>query len=332
MHFYQWKRRDLITLLGGAAAAWPLAVRAQQAAMPVVGVLLPGTQAAEMALLDAFKRGLTQAGYVEGETVALEYRWAEGRFDRLPALAADLVRRNVSAIVTLSGTISALAAKAATTSVPILFVTGGDPVKAGLIVSLNRPGGNVTGINLLAGLLDGKRVELLHEVAPNVVELAMLRNPNNPNSDPEIDEARAAAGTKGLRLRIFDASAPSEIDSAYAALARERLRAVVVGTDPFLNDRVEQLVGLAARHATPAIYGYREFVAAGGLLSYGTSRTEACRQLGIYVARVLKGERPADLPVQQAVKIELVLNIKTAKTLGLSFPLPLLARADEVIE
>src|SRR5262249_14727452 len=229
-------------------------------------------------------------------------------------------------------TISALAAKAATTSIPILFVTGGDPVKAGLIASLHRPGGNVTGINLLAGLLDGKRVELLHEVVPNVVELAMLRNPNNPNSDPEIGEARAAADTRGLRLRVFDASTSSEIDSAYAALVREQLRAVVVGTDPFLNDRVEQLVGLAARHAAPAIYGYREFAAARGLLSYGTSRTEACRQIGIYVARVLKGERPADLPVQQAVKIELVLNIKTAKTLGLSFPLPLLARADEVIE
>jgi ABC-type uncharacterized transport system substrate-binding protein len=325
------RRRDLITLLGGAAAAWPVVARAQQT-LPVVAVLLPGTPAAEMHLLDAFKRGLAQAGYVEGQTVVSEYRWAAGRFDRLPALAADLVRRNVSVIVTLAGTISALAAKAATTSIPILFVTGGDPVKAGLIASLNRPGGNVTGINLLAGLLDGKRVELLHEVVPNVLEFAMLRNPNNPNSDPETGEARAAAGTRGLRLRVFDASTPSEIDNAYDALAREQLRAVVVGTDPFLNDRVEQLVGLAARHAAPAIYGYREFATAGGLLSYGTSRTEASRQLGIYVARVLKGERPADLPVQQAVKIELVLNLKTARTFGLSFPLPLLARADEVIE
>jgi putative tryptophan/tyrosine transport system substrate-binding protein len=325
------RRREFITLLGGAAA-WPLAARAQQTAMPMLGILLPGTPVAEMLLLDAFKRGLAQAGYVEGQTVALEYRWAEGRFDRLPALAADLVRRNVSAIVTLSGTISALAAKAATTSIPILFVTGGDPVKAGLIASLNRPGGNVTGINLLAGLLDGKRVELLHEVAPDVVDLAMLRNPNNPNSDPETEEARAAAGTRGLRLRVFDASTPSEIDIAYTALVRERLRGVVVGTDPFLNDRVEQLVGLGARHAVPAIYGYREFAAAGGLLSYGTSRTEASRQLGIYVARVLKGEKPADLPVQQAIKVELVINIKTAKTLGFSFPLSLLARADEVIE
>jgi putative ABC transport system substrate-binding protein len=325
------KRRDFITLLGGAAA-WPLAARAQQPVVPLVGVLLPGTPAAEMLLLDAFKRGLAQAGYIEGQTVTLEYRWAEGRFDRLPALSADLVRRNVSAIVTLSGTISALAAKAATTSIPILFVTGGDPVKAGLIASLNRPGGNVTGINLLAGLLDGKRVELLHDVVPTVVDLAMLRNPNNPNSDPETGDAQAAAATRGLRLRVFNASTPNEIDSAYAALAQEGLRAVVVGTDPFLNDRVEQLVALAARHAVPAIYGYREFTAAGGLLSYGTSRTEASRQLGIYVARVLKGERPTDLPVQRAVKVELVLNIKTAKILGLSFPLPLLARADEVIE
>jgi putative ABC transport system substrate-binding protein len=325
-------RREFITLVGGAAAAWPLAAKAQQTAMPLVGILLPGTPAAEMLLLDAFKRGLAQAGYVEGQTVVLEYRWAEGRFDRLPALSADLVRRNVSAIVTLSGTISALAAKAATTSIPILFVTGGDPVKAGLIASLNRPGGNVTGINLLAGLLDGKRVELLHDVVPNVIDLAMLRNPNNPNSDPETGDAEAAAATRDLRLHVFNASTPNEIDSAYAALAQERLRAVLVGTDPFLNDRVEQLVALAARHAVPAIYGYREFTIAGGLLSYGTSRTEASRQLGIYVARVLKGERPADLPVQRAVKIELVLNIKTAKTLGLSFPLPLLARADEVIE
>jgi ABC-type uncharacterized transport system substrate-binding protein len=325
-------RREFITLVGGAAAAWPLAAKAQQTAMPLVGILLPGTPAAEMLLLDAFKRGLAQAGYVEGQTVVLEYRWAEGRFDRLPALSADLVRRNVSAIVTLSGTISALAAKAATTSIPILFVTGGDPVKAGLIASLNRPGGNVTGINLLAGLLDGKWVELLHDVVPNVIDLAMLRNPNNPNSDPETGDAEAAAATRDLRLHVFNASTPNEIDSAYAALAQERLRAVLVGTDPFLNDRVEQLVALAARHAVPAIYGYREFTIAGGLLSYGTSRTEASRQLGIYVARVLKGERPADLPVQRAVKIELVLNIKTAKTLGLSFPLPLLARADEVIE
>jgi len=326
------RRREFITLLGGAAAMWPIAVYAQQPVVPLVGVLLPGTPAAEMFLLDAFKRGLAQAGYVEGQTVALEYRWAEGRFDRLPALAADLVRRNVSAIVTLSGTISALAAKAATTSIPILFVTGGDPVKAGLIASLNRPGGNVTGINLLAGLLDGKRVELLHDVVPNVVDLAMLRNPNNPNSDPETGDAQAAAATRGLRLHVFNASTPNEVDTAYAALAQEQLPAVVVGTDPFLNDRVEQLVALAARHAVPAIYGYREFTAAGGLLSYGTSRTEASRQLGIYVARVLKGERPADLPVQRAVKIELVLNIKTAKTLHLSFPLPLLGRADEVIE
>jgi putative ABC transport system substrate-binding protein len=325
-------RREFITLVGGAAAAWPLAAKAQQTAMPLVGILLPGTPAAEMLLLDAFKRGLAQAGYVEGQTVVLEYRWADGRFDRLPALSADLVRRNVSAIVTLSGTISALAAKAATTSIPILFVTGGDPVKAGLIASLNRPGGNVTGINLLAGLLDGKWVELLHDVVPNVIDLAMLRNPNNPNSDPETGDAEAAAATRDLRLHVFNASTPNEIDSAYAALAQERLRAVLVGTDPFLNDRVEQLVALAARHAVPAIYGYREFTIAGGLLSYGTSRTEASRQLGIYVARVLKGERPADLPVQRAVKIELVLNIKTAKTLGLSFPLPLLARADEVIE
>ena len=326
------RRREFITLLGGAAAMWPIAVYAQQPVVPLVGVLLPGTPAAEMFLLDAFKRGLAQAGYVEGQTVALEYRWAEGRFDRLPALAADLVRRNVSAIVTLSGTISALAAKAATTSIPILFVTGGDPVKAGLIASLNRPGGNVTGINLLAGLLDGKRVELLHDVVPNVVDLAMLRNPNNPNSDPETGDAQAAAATRGLRLHVFNASTPNEVDTAYAALAQEQLPAVVVGTDPFLNDRVEQLVALAARHAVPAIYGYREFTAAGGLLSYGTSRTEASRQLGIYVARVLKGERPADLPVQRAVKNELVLNIKTAKTLHLSFPLPLLGRADEVIE
>jgi putative tryptophan/tyrosine transport system substrate-binding protein len=286
------KRRDFITLIGGAAA-WPLAARAQQPAVLLVGVLLPGTPAAEMLLLDAFKRGLAQAGYVEGQTVALEYRWAEGRFDRLPALAADLVRRNVAAIVTLSGTISALAAKAATTSIPILFVTGGDPVKAGLIASLNRPGGNVTGINLLAGLLDGKRVELLHDVVPNVIDLAMLRNPNNPNSDPETGDAEAAAATRDLRLHVFNASTPNEIDGAYAALAQERLRAVLVGIDPFLNDRVEQLVALAARHAVPAIYGYREFTVAGGLLSYGTSRTDASRQLGIYVARVLKGERPA---------------------------------------
>jgi putative tryptophan/tyrosine transport system substrate-binding protein len=324
------RRREFIASIGGAAA-WPLAVRAQQPAQPVIGVLISSASAAESSPLDAFKRGLRQAGYVEGQTISLEYRWAEGRFDRFPAMAADLVRRGVSAIVALGGTLSVLAAKAATTTIPILFVVGGDPVKAGLVASLNRPGGNLTGISLLAGSLDGKRVELLNEVMPKAVELAILRNPNNPNADPETREAQGAAGVKGLRLRVFSASTPDEIDNAFGTLVREGLPALIVGTDPFLNARVEQLVTLAARYAVPTIYGYREFAPAGGLLSYGASATEAGRQLGIYLARVLKGEKPANLPVQQAVKIELVLNLKTAKTLGIDFPLQLLARADEVI-
>jgi putative ABC transport system substrate-binding protein len=326
------RRRDFIKGIGGTAAGWPLAARAQRPTTPVIGVLIPGTPQEEMPALNTFKRGLSQSGYVEGQSVTIESRWAEGRFDRLPAMAADLVRRGVSVIVTLGGTITVLAAKGVTTSIPILFSQGGDPVKAGLVASLNRPGGNVTGTTLLAGSLDGKRVELLHEVMPQVTELAMLRNPNNPNSDPETNDAQAAAASKGLRLRVLGVSTPDEIDTAYGVVAREKIAALIVGTDPFLNARVDQLVALAARYAVPAIYGYREFAVAGGLLSYGASRTEALRQLGIYAARVLKGEKPADLPVQQAVKIELVLNLKTAKALGTEFPLPLLARADEVIE
>jgi ABC-type uncharacterized transport system substrate-binding protein len=242
------RRREFITLLGGAAAAWPLAARGEP--VPVIGVLGPGTADEERHRLEAFKRGLGQAGYVESQSVSFEYRWAQGRFDRLPAMAADLVRSGVAVIAILGGTITVLAAKAATATIPILFVTGGDPVKAGLVASLNRPGGNITGISMLSGALDSKRVEALHEVLPKVVELAILRNPNNPNARPETDEAQTAARSKGLRLRVFDASTADEIDTAYAALVRDRLRALVVGTDPFLNTRVEQLVALARFSAT----------------------------------------------------------------------------------
>ena len=262
------------------------------------------------------------------QNVSIEYRWAQDRFDRLPAMAADLVRRRVSVIVVLGGTIGVLAAKAATTTIPILFVTGGDPVKAGLVAGLSRPGGNITGISLISGALNSKRLELLHEVVPNAPLFGVLRNPNNPNTEPEAEEIRSAARTKGVRIHMVHASTPGEIDSAYAEIMRERVDGLVLFTDPFLNSRVDQLVGLAARHAMPAIYGYREFAAAGGLMSYGTSASEARRQVGIYAARILKGEKPGDLPVQQAVKVELAINLKTAKVLLSAARL----QADEVIE
>ena len=325
-------RRELIVTLGSTAAAWPLAARAQQSAMPVIGILSGPARDRESHLLDAFLRGLKQAGYVEGQNVGIEYRSAEGRFDRLPALAADLVRRQVAVIATLGGTITVLAAKAATTQIPIVFTVGGDPIKSGLVASLNRPGGNITGINLISGTLDAKRLEVLHEIVPKARTMAVLRNPNNPNAEPEQADLERAARSSKLDLRVFFASTPSDLDTSYSKLAEQRIDAVIVATDPFLNSRVDQLVTLAARHSLPSIYGYREFVTAGGLVSYGTSATDARRQQGIYAARILKGEKPSDLPVQQPTKVELVINLKTMKSQGLEPPLTLLARADEVIE
>jgi putative ABC transport system substrate-binding protein len=323
------RRREFLTLVGSAAAL-PIAAHAQQAKMPTVGVLSPSKREGD--LLEAFTRSLRQAGYVEGQNIAFEYRFADDRFDRLPALASDLGRREVAVILTLAGTISALAAKSVTQTIPIVFVTGGDPVKARLVTSLNRPGGNVTGINLLSGSLNEKRLQFLHEVVPKATVVAALGNPNNPNQDSETRGLEGAAKLLGVRLKHFEASNGNEIQSVFAAMAGQRIEALIVNTDPFLNARVDELVALSARQSLPAVFGYRNFAAAGGLMSYGTSPHDARRQAALLVARILQGEKPAELPVQRATKIELVINLKTAKTLGLTFPLSLLGRADEVIE
>src|SRR5262245_7661151 len=325
------KRREFITLLG-AAAAWPLAARAQQA-MPVVGFLSIASQRFDDALrLVPFRAGLKEAGYVEGHNVSSEYRGAEDQLDRLPELAADLVRRRPAAIVTLSGPTSALAAKAASTTVPIVFTIAGDPVKLGLVASFNRPGGNVTGVTTLTNLVVAKQFEALHETVPAATVIGCLVNPNNPNTETDTSEAQAAARLLGLKLQLVHARNESEIQAAFANLAEKRVGAVVVVSDAIFNSRPEQLAALAKRHTMPAVYSLREFARAGGLMSYGTSLAEAYRQAGLHTGRILKGEKPEDLPVIQATKVELATNVKTAKALGVAFPLSLLGRADEVIE
>jgi ABC-type uncharacterized transport system substrate-binding protein len=326
------RRREFITLLGGAAAAWSLAARAQQPALPVVGFLNPASPDAFADRLRAFRQGLKDTGYVEGENVAIAYRWAEDQLDRLPALAADLVRRQVAVIATVTSH-STFAAKAATTSIPIIFSLAEDPVRLGLIASIARPGGNATGINILSGELVAKRLELLRELVPGAARVAVLVNPANATStETTVRDVELAARTIGLQIQVLNASTSREIDAAFAALARERPDALLVATDTLFTTRRVQMSLQAMRHAIPATYSAREVVEAGGLMSYGSNLTDALRQAGAYTGRILKGAKPADLPVVQASKFELVINHQTARMLGLTVPDKLLVAADEVIE
>ena len=332
MRLHHLKRRDFIALLGGAAATWPVTARAQQPAMPVIGFLSSGSRQFDALRLAAFRRGLSEIGYVESRNVASEYRSAEDHYDRLPALAAEPGSTSGRSDRRSWESPAALAAKAASTTVPIVFTIASDPVRLGLVASLNRPGGNVTGVTSLASMMVAKQFEMLRETVPNATAIGCLVNPNNPNTETDTREAQEATRTLGLQLHILNASTEREIDTAFTTLTQKGAGAVVVVSDGFFNSRPDQFAALAARHALPAIYAFREFARAGGLMSYGTSLTDANRQVGVYAGRILKGEKPANLPVQQAVKIELVLNLKTAKTLGLAFPITLLGRADEVIE
>jgi putative ABC transport system substrate-binding protein len=325
-------RREFITLLGGAAAAWPLAARAQPPAMPLVGLLGATTAHGYASQLAAFRQGLSEAGFIEGRNVAIEYRWAENQYHRLPALAADLVRRQVAVIATLGGNAASLAAKVATTTIPVVFHGSANPVEAGLVASLNRPGGNLTGVVTLNVDTGQKRLELMRELLPTATSVGLLINPNNTVAEIQSKELQAAARTLGLQLPIANASTERDFDAAFATLSQRQVGGLVIGTDGFLISQSEQLAALAVRYSLPTIFQYRAFVTAGGLMSYGGSVTDSYRLSGIYTGRILKGEKPADLPVQQATKVELILNLKTAKTLGITFPVTLLGRADEVIE
>jgi len=326
------RRREFIALLG-AATAWPLGVRGQQQPMPVVGFLnaaSPGPLRQQV--VAPFLGGLKESGYVEGHNVAIEYRWAEGQYDRLPALTADLVRQRVSVLVSGGGASAALAAKAATTTIPIVFSAGTDPVGLGLVASLNHPGGNLTGVYQFASGLEGKRLGLLHEMVPKATSVAVLINPNFADAESQLRDVQEAAARLGVQLVVVRANAESDFDAAFSTLVRQRAGALLVCSSPFFNERREQLVVLAARHAVPAIFEWRAFAAAGGLMSYGTNLADAYRQIGVYVGQILRGAKPADLPVVQSTKFELVINLTTAKALGIEVPPSLSAEADEVID
>ena len=326
------RRREFITLLGGAAA-WPLAARAQQPAMPVVGIINAGSPETSVSRVTAFRQGLGELGYVEGQNITIDYRWAEGRYDRYPELVADLIRRKVSVIATGASGPAAFAAKAATSSIPIVFGVGEDPVRLGLVASLARPGGNVTGVNFFTAEVAAKRLGLLRELAPRTTRVAVLVNPTNAASaESTARDVRAAAPALGLQVQMLNAATVREIDAAYASLVRERADALVVAGDGFFDSRRVQLAMLAVRHAIPATYSVRDYPEAGGLISYGTSFADTFRQIGIYCGRLLKGAKPADLPVLQSTKFELVVNMQAARMLGIDVPPMLLARADEVIE
>jgi putative tryptophan/tyrosine transport system substrate-binding protein len=324
------RRREFIAGLGGAAA-WSLVARAQQHSDLTVGMLGGGAPEGADRYLSGFAQGLAETGYAEGKNVAIEYRWARGQYDLLGKMADDLISRRI-AVIAAYGTNAALAAKAATTTIPIVFGNGGDPIASGLVESLNHPGGNITGVNALAPALIAKRLELLHEAVPQARTIATLVNPKARNAQPNIEASKTAAAALGKQLIVFNASTDQEIDAAFTELSRRRVGALLVGTDIFLNSRSDAIAALAGTHRVPAIYGFRRFALAGGLMSYGTNEAEAGRIAGLYTGRILKGEKPGDLPVQQSTKVELVINLKTAKALGLEIPPQLLARADEVIE
>jgi putative ABC transport system substrate-binding protein len=331
MQFGQLKRREFITLLGGAAATWPLTARAQQPAMPVIGFLGGGTPGAYQPFVSAYHAGLKETGYVEGHNVAIEYRWAQGEYALLPKMADDLIRARVS-VIAAAGTPAALVAKAATTSIPIVFVVVDDPAKLGLVASLSRPGGNATGMNFVMAELESKQLGLLHELAPAATRVGLLVNPNYPLTEPVTRDVIAAASAIGFAIDVVQASNSREIEAAFATLVRNKADALLVGPDALLLSRRLQIATLATRHAIPTLYNVREYAEAGGLMSYGTNQTEAYRQFGVYTGKILKGIKPADLPVIQSTKFELVINLPTARAIGLEIPATLLARADEVIE
>jgi putative tryptophan/tyrosine transport system substrate-binding protein len=326
------RRRQFITLLGAAAVAWPLVARAQQPAMPVIGFLSARSPASGTFMAAAFRQGLSESGYVEGQNLRVEYRWAEGRHDRLAELADDLVRRDVAIIAAISGTPAALAAKAATTRVPIVFGNGGDPLTSGLVASINRPTGNMTGATFYSVALAGKRLELMRALVPTAVAIGFLVNRNNPAEEPEMKDAEAAARAHGVRLHVLNVTSEHDIDAAFRTLLEVRAEALVVGSDPVFVSLSRKLVELMIRHAIPTVYYAREFAEAGGLMSYGSRQNDTYRQAGIYVGKILQGAKPSELPVVQPTKFELVINLKTAKALGISVPDKLLALADEVIE